>query len=104
MICIIRIQERYQFPGHDIKTGIASTAQSLVRLVNDPDPAVSFRISVTDLPGTVRGTVINDDDLQVFVRLIHNTVQCLSQIWFHIIYRHDNTDQTIIIHFVRFLQ
>ena len=45
--------------------------------VKYPDPCIRHLKSVTDLPGTIIGTIIDQKDLQIRIRLVCNTLHAV---------------------------
>ena len=63
------------------------------------DPGIFLRIFLTDLIGAVIASVIHHQDLDVPVRLDHQTLYTLADVPLRIVDRNDDADQCIF-HFL----
>ena len=98
MIRIVRIQKSDCTAVHHIQSRISRCAETSVLLMNDSNPLIFPCITVANIPRTICGSVVDKDNLQVYIGLIDNAVQSLDEIRGNIVNRHYNTDQSMILH------
>ena len=72
---IIRIEESDHVTVRGNKAGISGSAEPSILLVYYRDTLIKRRVFVTDIPRTVCGSVINNNDLEIPVCLVNNTVK-----------------------------
>ena len=90
---VIIIRHRNPLPCGYFQPSISGIPVSAIFLVYHMYPAVILGIPVTYGAACIRGTVINQDDFQVPVALVHDAVHTFPQIFFRVIYRYDYTHQ-----------
>ena len=97
---VVAVHKADKFAGGALQTVVSGVGETAVGLVKDPDPRIPALPSVAKCPGAIGGAVVDQEDLEILMGLLHQTVQTPVQILGNIINRHNDRNQ--IIHF-RFL-
>ena len=66
---VVGVDKADHFTGATVQAFISGCRDASVRFMNHTNPGVFLRIFVTDLAAAVRRTVIDKDDLKLFVSL-----------------------------------
>ena len=80
------------------KAGLPRRHQSAVLLMDHTDPRILGSIQITDLGTTILRSVIHQDDLQISVGLVHDTLNADPQISVDHVDRNYNADQWLLFH------
>ena len=90
---VISIHKGDQCPLCQIKTGIPCCRNTFILHSDNADIFIGFFQFHAYFASTIRGSVIDDDDFQLLIRLVFDTLDAASQIAFAVIDRNDHTDQ-----------
>ena len=86
--------------GGFFQTEVPGIGQSAVCFVESFDPVVPGLPEVAKGAGSVRGAVIHQDDLDVFVSLSGQTGDTAIQVLRHIVYRNDDGNQILHLRYL----
>ena len=90
---IIAVQKAEIIPRRIFHAGIPGHAEAFVLLVDHRDAAVPSRPFVADSGTGIRGTVVNEQDLQVLIGLAHHAADADVQVGLRVIHRDHNRNQ-----------
>jgi hypothetical protein len=88
---IVGIEEHDEFAGDVSEAFVARHALALVALRDATDPLVPAR----HVDGTVRGAVVNDDDLELLMRLSQHAFDRLAEKSRLVVTGNDDRDQVV---------
>jgi len=89
---VVRIHKIKIFSSGDFNRLIPRTRRAAVLFMNHLDSAVFCSVFVANFPASIRCSVVHNNKFKIFQRLGKDTFNCLSDIFFYVIYRHDYTN------------
>ena len=95
---IITVHHGDQMARHGIKGCIACCRMATVGLVDDADAFIALGPTVAHVAAVIGAAVVNHEDFELAVGLVHNAVEALVEIFRHVIDGHNNRYERLAVH------
>ena len=89
---VVGVQEREVLAGHVLDAGVARRAEAAVGPLHDADALVVVGVAPRDLEARVGRAVVDDQDLEVAVRLAYQRRQALVEVVLDVVDGNDDAD------------